>query len=69
MGLSDGFGDVDEFPSVALGVGAEEFESLLFVNAVDGHENAFGAFDRGAPAEGAFEVVVFGEAAEDDVER
>ena len=69
MGLGDGFGDLNEFVSVSLGVVAEKLEGLLFVDAVDGHEDAFGSFDGGAAAEGAFEVVVFGEAAQGDVER
>jgi hypothetical protein len=41
---------------------------LAFVDAVDGHEDAFGSFDGCAPAERAFEAVEFGEATEDDVE-
>jgi hypothetical protein len=69
VGLRDRFGDRDEFASVALGIGAEKLEGLLLVDAVDGHEDAFGSLDDGAPSERAFEVVVFGEAPQGDVER
>jgi hypothetical protein len=54
--------------AVALRVCAEELECLLLVDSVDGRQDAFCAFDDRAPAEGAFEVVVLGEAAQDDVE-
>jgi hypothetical protein len=50
-------------------VAAEKLECSLLVDAMDVHEDAFGAFDGGASAEGAFEVVELGEAAQDDVER
>ena len=69
MGLGDGFGDLDEFASVALGVVAEKLEGSLFVDAVDGHEDTLGSLDDGTPSEGAFEVVVLGESPQGDVER
>lgn len=68
MAVGDGFGEVDELAAVSLGVAPEQLEGALVVDAVDGHENAFGAFDRGAAGESALEVVVLGEAAEHDLE-
>lgn len=67
--MGDGFGDVDEFSAVALGVIAEELEGLLFVDAVSCHEDALRPFDGGPSTEGAFEVVELGEAAQGDVDR
>lgn len=66
--MDDGFGEVEEFAAGLLGAVAEHVEGLLLVDCVGGHEDAFGLFDHGAAGEGAFEVVVFGEAAQDDVE-
>lgn len=68
MAVGDCFGEVEQSAAAALGVVSEEVEGLSFVGSVDGHEDAFGALDGGAAGEGSFEVVVFGEAAEDDVE-
>ena len=68
MRLCDGFCDLDELAAVALRVSAEKLECLLFVDSVDGHQDAFCSFDDRAPAEGAFEVVELGEAAQHDVE-
>lgn len=69
VALGDGLSEVEEPSPTSLRVGSKECERLLFVDAVDRHQDPLGAFDRGATAEGAFEVVVFGEASEDDVER
>ena len=67
--MDDRLGEIEKFDAVLLRVAAEQVKGLLVVDCVGCHEDAFGAFDHGAAGEGAFEVVVFGEATQDDVER
>jgi hypothetical protein len=61
--------DVDELPVRRARVLSEELESRRLVNRVAFHEDALRTFGDGAAAEGAFEIVVFGEAAQHDVDR
>ena len=69
MAVDDGGGEVEEFAVVGPGVLAEQFVGVLLVDCVAFHEDAFGAFDQRAASESAFEVVVFGEASQHDVDR
>src|SRR5581483_8987602 len=59
VSVGDGFREVDQLAAGALGVASEQVEGLLLAEAVDGHENAPGALDRGAAGENAFEVLVW----------
>ena len=54
---------------VGLRVAAEEIEAVLVGDSVALHEDALGAFDHRAAAEGAFEVVEVRETAQHDVDR
>jgi len=47
----------------------QHLERALLVDGVAFHEDAFGALGQCAAPECSFEVLVFGEAAEDDVDR
>src|SRR5579864_7187458 len=51
VAFDDGCGDVAEFAAVVLGVVAQHLEGVVGVGGVAGHEDAFGLFDDGAPAE------------------
>ena len=52
-----------------LGVVAEAFEGVVGADRVAGHQDAFGLFDQGAPAEGSLQRLVLAEALEGDVDR
>jgi hypothetical protein len=54
--------DVDQLPVCRKRVLTEQLKSRRLVNRVAFHEDALRALGDGAAAEGAFEVVVLGEA-------
>jgi hypothetical protein len=66
---NDGGGEVDELAIVDARAFAQQREGAVAVDGVALHQDAFGAFDEGAASKRAFEVVVLGEAAQDDVDR
>jgi hypothetical protein len=69
VAVDDGGGEVDEFAVGGAGVVAEHLEGGGFADVVAFHEDAFGSLCGGAAPERPFEVVVFREAAQDDVDR
>ena len=69
MAVDNGRGDVDQLPSGVLGVVSEQLERSRVVDGVALHQDALGPLGHGATPERALEVVVLGEAAQDDVDR
>jgi hypothetical protein len=69
VAVDDGGGDVEELAVGVAGVVAQHLEGGRFVDGVAFHEYSLGALGDGAAPECAFEVVVFGEAAQHDVDR
>jgi hypothetical protein len=61
-------GDVDEFAVIDSRVLAQKFVGVLVVDGVAFHQAALGALDQRSAGERAFEVVVFGEASQHDVD-
>lgn len=68
MAVDYGGGEVDEFAVVDPRVLAEQFVGVLVVDGVAFHQDALGAFDQRSAGKCAFEVVVFGEAPQHDVD-
>jgi hypothetical protein len=69
VSVDDGGGNVEELAVGVAGVVAEHLEGGRFVDGVAFHVDALSALGYGAAPEGAFEIVVFGEAAQHDVDR
>jgi hypothetical protein len=67
--VDDGGGEVDELAIVDSRALAQHLEGGGLVDGVAFHQDALGALGQGAPSERAFELVVFGEAAQRDVDR
>jgi hypothetical protein len=69
VAVVDGGGKVDQLAVVGVRLLAQHLERAGFVDAVAFHEDALGSLDQRAAPERGFAVVVFGEAAQDDVDR
>ena len=69
VGVNDCRRYVDELPVRRARVLTEQLKSRRLVDRVTFHENALCQLRDRAAAEGAFEVVVLGEAAQHDVDR
>jgi hypothetical protein len=69
VAIDDGRRQVDQFAVADARLIAEHLEGALLVDGVAFHEDALRALDLCAAPERAFEVLVFGEAAEHDVDR
>ena len=69
MAVDDGGGEVDQLAVGNARMLAQQLEGVRFVDAVTFHQNPLDAFDQRAAPERAFEVLVLGEAAQDDVDR
>ena len=69
MAVEHCLGDVHELLPAVARVVAQHREGLALVDLVALHQDPLGALGLRAPAEGALQVVILGEAAERDVER
>ena len=69
MTVDDGGRDVHELPVRRTGLGAQHVERGRLVDRVALHEDSLGALGDGSAPERAFEVVVFREPAQHDVDR
>src|SRR5436190_8362206 len=62
-------GNVDELPVRGTRLLTQQLEGRRLIDRVAFHEDALRTLGDGAAAEGALEIVVLGEAAQDDVDR
>ena len=69
VAVDDGGGEVEELAVGVARMVAQHLEGGRLVDGVAFHQDALGALGEGAAPERAFEVVVLGEAAQDDVDR
>jgi hypothetical protein len=69
VAVDDRCGDVGELATGVLGVVAQHRERRVAVDRVACHQDAPGLFDDGPSPEGSFQLVVFGEALQGDVDR
>jgi len=69
VAVDDRRGEVDQPAVVGPGAFAQHLKRRLFADGVALHQDSLRALDHGAPAEGTLQVVIFGEAAQDDVDR
>src|SRR5712691_9709652 len=68
MAVDDGGGNVYELAIAVARMCAKSLEGLRLVDGVPLHENALGSLRDSPAAEGPFQVLVLGEAAEHDVD-
>ena len=69
VAVDDGSGDIDELAVGGTRVVAQHLERARLVDGVAFHQDPLGALGEGTAPECALEVVVLGEAAQDDVDR
>src|SRR5215216_398015 len=69
VAVDDGGGEVGESSVAGARVLPQQLEGTRLVDGMTFHQDALGALGERAAAERAFEVVVFGEPAQGDVDR
>ena len=65
----ESLGHIDKLAARPPGVSPQHVERLAFVERVALHQDALGTFDQGAASEGSLEVLILGEASQNDVDR
>ena len=69
MAVHDRGGDVDELPIGGARLLTQHVERRFLADRMAFHQDPLGALRDGSTAEGAFEIVILGEAPQHDVDR
>ena len=69
MAVDDRAGEIDQLAVGHARLFAQHLKSAVLANGVAFHQDALGAFGQRPAPERAFEVLVFGKAAQHDVDR